>query len=220
MKHALPTVLLVLVLSSCATTGLITNTPASVIDDIVMLTPVSVITFQPRKGEAFISDSHSENSAKAISEAFLKSGLDITEIIELENTPEDDAIREEIASIAGIDFGKDKVKPIPEHIDRLVEASGKRYCLVAFSNGFTMDKSAYTKAMVTNFVLDLVCAIVTFGAVIPTSYTAAYQNNIYMAIFDCQADQAVYYNRSLSETDPLEAQSIRRQVKKIMNQFN
>lgn len=219
MKRIILLAIIALILASCATTGLISNTPAAVINDIVMISPESCQTFKANKEKAAFSDSLSAESSRILTDAFLGTPLDITEIIELEDSSEDYAIRKEITWLAAEKFKKSRAYVIPPQIDKLVETTGKRYCLVVFAEGYSMDDKSFAKAVITNLAFDILISVLSLGTVVPATYMSKDSSNIYMAIYDSETDQAVYYNRSLYNTDPLNPNSIRHQVTQLTKKF-
>lgn len=221
MKRTVFALLMVaLAVSSCATARYYGGfTPASAGRDIALLGPVSSVFYLDENSVESFSDSLSMESEELIAGMLSQINAPVSGRIEL-----DDLGKEEVAAFMDYLKGYDRKLignlPIPEILDNLLEAEGRRYGLVVFSQGMTRDRKGYVKEAVKGAVIGIATAILSMGMV--SVYGAPVRNisHIYVAIIDSQEDCVVFYNKSTpDESDPFKPESVRKQLSRVLKDF-
>ena len=91
--------------------------------------------------------------------------------------------------------------------------------MIPFSEGFTRDKSNWSKGVAKGTAIAVLTTVLTLGMVSVYSFPLKFKSDIYVAIWDSETRQFVFYNKSEKEADPTNEKHVTKQIDKIMKAF-
>ena len=110
--------------------------------------------------------------------------------------------------------------PIPDLLDKALEAQGYRYGLVLVARGMTRDTKEYAKEVALNVLVDVALTVLIPGtAVVPIPSDSCY-SQISAAVLDSETDRIVFYNATApKEKNPLRSGTVQKQLNKLLKDF-
>lgn len=222
MKNFINTALIISVLAcmtSCGTAGKL-NDPAFIGQlkhNIVLFDPVSRIEVIGKDNLNTRSETASADAQNLLKDMVCTydTGLEIDAIHVSEDLKEAYEIQDDIVALGdwyinteGYDLS---YIDIPRTLDSIIEASGRRYGLVLYSEGFSRTGG--------NYALEIAK---TVGLGLLTGYVSVpYKNSsvIYLLILDSKTDRIAYYRHTGGEYNPLSTKHIKKQFKRLFKDF-
>ena len=204
-----------LLAASCSNVYIAKSDPVQLVDDVLLLEPVSVIEFLTDEEMAVIDDDLSRENSEMVSEIILSRPgyYHVTDDAILSATATRDMINfyNTLASV------KKKIVPavpVPESIMSVIRDSGKRYALAIVSGGFTRSKRNYTREVVR----DVAIAILSLGNYVRVSNKAAFDTAA--IIIDFQTEEVVYFRRLDPRThDPMDKKQVAFTINMLFDRY-
>ena len=170
MKKVLYFALIVLAFSSCtAKKGFVTKLPKQEVADVQRFPSLSDIDLLDKHSNSMFSDSLSL-LARTNMDLFLEnqSNIDITGVIDIEDTTVLRKVHNEIRQIMGQAFDNKDIAfiPITPTIDSILDAQGKRFGLIAYSTGFersATDWGALMKSVAVSLAASMAYSMASGG---------------------------------------------------------
>ncbi|GAB2987006.1 hypothetical protein GCM10027049_28540 [Mucilaginibacter puniceus] len=219
MKNLYVLLVTLLILTSCTVTKPLTSS-VSVADvtDIQLFEPVSMISLIETGNKGKYNDSTSQIS-KALLTTTLKSfpqNIPITGEI----TSTDNAVKIKLTNdIEYLCGSADKEKSISNlkitpTLDSLLEATGKRFGLIAVSTGFTRRKGNYGGQIAKG----ILTGVLTMGMYYTTPVKS--YSTVYVMIVDAKENNIAFFRKSfLQDKDPLDEGVLSKQVQKAFEGY-
>ncbi|MDR1005972.1 MAG: hypothetical protein LBL74_03825 [Bacteroidales bacterium] len=203
-----------LLMISCGSSKQAFNTKIlpSEISNIQVFDPFSVITLH-KVFNADISDSISYSAQTMLKDVLMNPALPlpITSFISYADPNLNDRIANEIMVLTS-DLAKyssfDNLV-IPYLLDSLLDASGRRFGLVAYQTGYKRNAANYTLSLIASFSIGLL----TLGSYYWVPIGA--NSNISIAIVDAVNNNIAYYKSSFFSANPCNKKNITKQVNDI-----
>lgn len=203
--------LTILAFSSCTTKkGFVTKLPKQEIADVQRFPSLSDIDILDKHSNSSFCDSLSLLTRTNI-DLFLEnqSNIDITGVIDIEDTTILLKVNDEIRQIMGRAFDNKDIAfiPIPPTIDSILDAQGKRFGLITYSTGFersATDWGALMKSVAVSLAASMAYSMASGGyyyLFLDDSYTNAF-SFIGLMIVDAQNNNIAFYNNSRLEEKP------------------
>ena len=213
-------VLVVLAVSSCATARYYGGfTPENARQDMALMGPVSSIYYLDENYNESFNDTLSIISETLITRLVDEMGVPVSGRIELN----DDEKEESFAFLRYLyerDWETLDTFPIPDLLDKALEAQGYRYGLVLVARGRTRDAKEYAKEVALNVLVDVALTVLIPGtAVVPIPSDSCY-SQISAAVLDSETDRIVFYNATVpKEKNPLRPGPVQKQLNKLLKDF-
>lgn len=222
MKNFINTALIISVLAcmtSCGTAGKL-NDPAFIGQlkhNIVLFDPVSRIEVIGKDNLNTRSETASADAQNLLKDMVCTydTGLEIDAIHVSEDLKEAYEIQDDIVALGdwyinteGYDLS---YIDIPRTLDSIIEASGRRYGLVLYSEGFSRTGGNYALEIAKTVGLGLLTGYVS----VPYKNSSA----IYLLILDSKTDRIAYYRHTGGEYNPLSTKHIKKQFKRLFKDF-
>lgn len=206
------------IVSSCATSKYIAP-GTQTITGIAVLSPASVQGHINAAGQLEYSDSVSAVSAEILAKTLQAAVPGVTGHINADYQGAFEGLAGPIRSLAGLNAKSAPYANMPDQLDSLLRSGGYRYGLIAFSEGFTRDKSNWSKGIARGTAIAVLTTVLTLGMVSVYSFPLKFKSDIYVAIWDSETSQIVFYNKSLKEADPTNEKHVTKQIDKIMKAY-
>lgn len=222
MKNFINTALIISVLAcmtSCGTAGKL-NDPAFIGQlkhNIVLFDPVSRIEVIGKDNLNARSETASADAQNLLKEMVCTydTGLEIDAIHVSEELQEAYEIQDDIVALGDWYINTDGCDlsyiEIPRTLDSIIEASGRRYGLVLYSEGFSRTGGNYALEIAKTVGLGLLTGYVS----VPYKNSSA----IYLMILDSKTDRIAYHRHTGGEYNPLSTKHIEKQFKRLFKDF-
>ena len=213
-------VLVVLAVSSCATARYYGGfTPETARQDMALLGPVSSIYYLDENYNESFNDTLSIISETLITRLVDEMGVPVSGRIELNDDEKEEAFAF-LRYLYERDWETLDTFPIPDLLDKALEAQGYRYGLVLVARGMTRDAKEYAKEVALNVLVDVALTVLIPGtAVVPIPSDSCY-SQISAAVLDSETDRIVFYNATVpKEKNPLRPGPVQKQLNKLLKDF-
>lgn len=193
-----------LLAASCSSMYVAKSDPSELVDDLLLIEPVSVIELLTDEEMAVIDDDLSRENSEIVSEIILgRPGyFHVTDDAILTADTTQDLLAFYNTLISSSKKYKPLV-PVPGSIKSIIEASGKRYALCVVSHGFSRTKRNYRREVVR----DIGIAILTLGSTVRVTNKNIYDPTVF--IIDSQTGNVVFFNHMEPRTfDPLDRNKV------------
>ena len=221
MKKTLFLLLLVaLAVSSCATARYYGGfTPETARQDMALMGPVSSIYYLDENYNESFNDTLSIISETLITRLVDEMGVPVSGRIELNDDEKEEAFAF-LRYLYERDWETLDTFPIPDLLDKALEAQGYRYGLVLVARGMTRDAKEYAKEVALNVLVDVALTVLIPGtAVVPIPSDSCY-SQISAAVLDSETDRIVFYNATVpKEKNPLRPGPVQKQLNKLLKDF-
>ena len=213
-------ILVALAVSSCATARYYGGfMPEKVGQDMALVGPVSAIYYLDEKNRESFSDTLSTLSETLMANLIDEMGVPVSGRIELNNDEAEEAYAY-LNYLADRDDQSLDRFPIPDILDKALEAEGYRYGLVLVARGMTRDAKGYAKDVTLSALLGVATAILSLGTIVMFTDTDAYSSQYYAAILDSETNTIVFYNMiGPKEKHPLHPGPVRKELSKLLKDF-
>ena len=213
-------VLVVLAVSSCATARYYGGfTPENARHDMALMGPVSSIYYLDENYNESFNDTLSIISETLITRLVDEMGVPVSGRIELNDDEKEEAFAF-LRYLYERDWETLDTFPIPDLLDKALEAQGYRYGLVLVARGMTRDAKEYAKEVALNVLVDVALTVLIPGtAVVPIPSDSCY-SQISAAVLDSETDRIVFYNATVpKEKNPLRSGTVQKQLNKLLKDF-
>ena len=213
-------VLVVLAVSSCATARYYGGfTPENARQDMALMGPVSSIYYLDENYNESFNDTLSIISETLITRLVDEMGVPVSGRIELNDDEKEEAFAF-LRYLYERDWETLDTFPIPDLLDKALEAQGYRYGLVLVARGMTRDAKEYAKEVALNVLVDVALTVLIPGtAVVPIPSDSCY-SQISAAVRDAETDRIVFYNATVpKEKNPLRPGPVQKQLNKLLKDF-
>ena len=213
-------VLVVLAVSSCATARYYGGfTPETARQDMALMGPVSSIYYLDENYNESFNDTLSIISETLITRLVDEMGVPVSGRIELNDDEKEEAFAF-LRYLYERDWETLDTFPIPDLLDKALEAQGYRYGLVLVARGMTRDAKEYAKEVALNVLVDVALTVLIPGtAVVPIPSDSCY-SQISAAVLDSETDRIVFYNATVpKEKNPLRPGPVQKQLNKLLKDF-
>ena len=213
-------VLFVLAVSSCATARYYGGfTPENARQDMALMGPVSSIYYLDENYNESFNDTLSIISETLITRLVDEMGVPVSGRIELNDDEKEEAFAF-LRYLYERDWETLDTFPIPDLLDKALEAQGYRYGLVLVARGMTRDAKEYAKEVALNVLVDVALTVLIPGtAVVPIPSDSCY-SQISAAVLDSETDRIVFYNATVpKEKNPLRPGPVQKQLNKLLKDF-
>ena len=186
---------------------------------MVMLGPASTIFFVDKNNTEHYDEAMSAASDQIISRISGQMGLPVSVTMPLDSLQKEEAVGF-MRYLDGVGMSMAGKAPIPSALDDMLEDAGCRYGLLIYADGMRRDKEGYLRDAAVGAFFSIFVAVVTLGMVVPYMTPTAYTSMVSVAILDSYTDSVVYYGtHQPGENDPLQDNTIRRQLKRLLKGF-
>ena len=212
--------LLVLVVSSCATARYYGGfTPENARQDMALMGPVSSIYYLDENYNESFNDTLSIISETLITRLVDEMGVPVSGRIELNDDEKEEAFAF-LRYLYERDWETLDTFPIPDLLDKALEAQGYRYGLVLVARGMTRDAKEYAKEVALNVLVDVALTVLIPGtAVVPIPSDSCY-SQISAAVLDSETNRIVFHNATVpKEKNPLRPGPVQKQLNKLLKDF-
>ena len=213
-------VLVVLAVSSCATARYYGGfTPETARQDMALMGPVSSIYYLDENYNESFNDTLSIISETLITRLVDEMGVPVSGRIELNDDEKEEAFAF-LRYLYERDWETLDTFPIPDLLDKALEAQGYRYGLVLVARGMTRDAKEYAKEVALNVLVDVALTVLIPGtAVVPIPSDSCY-SQISAAVLDSETNRIVFYNATVpKEKNPLRPVPVQKQLNKLLKDF-
>ena len=213
-------VLVVLAVSSCATARYYGGfTPETARQDMALMGPVSSIYYLDENYNESFNDTLSIISETLITRLVDEMGVPVSGRIELNDDEKEEAFAF-LRYLYERDWETLDTFPIPDLLDKALEAQGYRYGLVLVARGMTRDAKEYAKEVALNVLVDVALTVLIPGtAVVPIPSDSCY-SQISAAVLDSETNRIVFYNATVpKEKNPLRPGPVQKQLNKLLKDF-
>jgi len=213
-------VLVALAVSSCATARYYGGfTPENARQDMALMGPVSSIYYLDENYNESFNDTLSIISETLITRLVDEMGVPVSGRIELNDDEKEEAFAF-LRYLYERDWETLDTFPIPDLLDKALEAQGYRYGLVLVARGMTRDAKEYAKEVALNVLVDVALTVLIPGtAVVPIPSDSCY-SQISAAVLDSETDRIVFYNATVpKEKNPLRSGTVQKQLNKLLKDF-
>ena len=223
MKHIPSVLLAAALLCSCASSRYAVGFSAGQVGEMALFTPDSYVNYIDEKGMTVFHDSLSAVASSVLEEAVLESGVPVVKVLGTD-FQEASSVKDFARMVIGQPSRRMSfLVPVPDAIDRRLEAEGMRYGLILVSDGMDRDVRGYRKDIAVGVALGIVTGVVSAllggGGY---SYSAPYRNSssIWAIVVDAEEDRIVFYDDSPErEISPLKKSGVRAQVSTLLKAF-
>ena len=213
-------VLVVLAVSSCATARYYGGfTPENARQDMALMGPVSSIYYLDENYNESFNDTLSIISETLITRLVDEMGVPVSGRIELNDDEKEEAFAF-LRYLYERAWETLDTFPIPDLLDKALEAQGYRYGLVLVARGMTRDAKEYAKEVALNVLVDVALTVLIPGtAVVPIPSDSCY-SQISAAVLDSETNRIVFYNATVpKEKNPLRPGPVQKQLNKLLKDF-
>lgn len=217
--RALFLALLLLLLFGCASQRYMSGISSEQLGSIALVQPNSHQSYIDRDGTMAYNDSLSWRSVDLLTDELMHSHLQIPQWIATTDSQIDEiwAFMDAMAVQKTRRIG-DMLSSQP--IDSLLLANGYRYGLLVCANGFSRHNRNYGLSVATGVIVGVLTAVLTLGTYVYMPLPNKGSSHIYAAIVDAEEHRIVFYNRNTpEEAEPLDAKTIRKQIKTLFKDF-
>lgn len=209
------------VLVSCGSARYYGGANPSMIQDMILLGPVSTQYYIDRDNQELFSDSLSVVSEGTVRRLAEEMVLPLTRTVPLDSIQKEEAVAY-MRFLADLDSPGRGSAPIPILLDELLEANGHRYGLLIYANGLTRDSKGIAKSVAKDLLLGVSAVFASGGSVAAEGGAIIFASELSAAILDSETDRVVFFNNHTpadATAHPFREKDVRRQIKAVLKDF-
>ncbi|MBQ9471350.1 MAG: hypothetical protein IJU72_10430 [Bacteroidales bacterium] len=208
---------LMLMMASCSPSRYFAGTRPP---ELALVEPVAYMSYVQRDGELVPDDSLSLVSTSMLTRMFTSSGLPVVDIVPVDYWGHDSTLLPLVELLPAIDVRQLKRAVVPEPIRQLLRERGHRYGLLVYADGFVRDGRNYAAGVATGVAVAVFSALLTGGSSAYLAFPNKYGSHVFVMVVDAEDNRVLFYNKSTpSEANPLNAKSLRKQVRQLVEKL-